>query len=242
MLEDIFKTGSRHGFHSGERSLYRKTKGNPFYIKQFLRLCHPKGYLKLDMDTGSWSGKEAEIRACPAQENVVDFLTENLNQFSEETISILSFGACIGQSFSVEDLSAVCGLTEREINRRLITAVAQEAVYPMEKDGKTGLQTMYQFTRPVSSRCSILPLFEKARAGVHYLLGTRYEERSRAAGDLDERAFEIADHYAKGLGEATDQKNGAGFRSSCWLRRTGAAWYPPSTRRAVPEPPALQPG
>lgn len=203
MLEDIFKTEAGTASTLAE-ILYRKTKGNPFYVKQFLRLCHTKGYLKLDMDTGRWSGKEAEIRACPAQENVVDFLTENLNQFSEETISILSFGACIGQSFSVEDLSAVCGLAEREINRRLITAVAQEAVYPMEKDGKTGLQTMYQFTHDRFQQVFYTALSEKARAGVHYLLGKRYEERSRAAGDLDERAFEIADHYAKGLGEATD--------------------------------------
>ena len=80
------------------------------------------------MDTGSWSWKEAEIRACSAQENVVDFLTENLNQFSEETISLLSFGACIGQGFSFEDLSVVCDRAGREMNRRLITAVGQEAV------------------------------------------------------------------------------------------------------------------
>ena len=203
MLGDIFKTEADTAARLAE-IIYRKTKGNPFYIKQFLRLCHSKGYLKLDMDTGSWSWEEAKILACPAQENVVDFLTENLNQFSEETISLLSLGACIGQSFSVEDLSAVCSLPEREINRRLIMAVAQEAVYPMEKDGKTGLQTTYQFTHDRFQQVFYTALPEKARASVHYLLGRRYEEHARAAGDLDERAFEIADHYAMGLGEAKD--------------------------------------
>lgn len=205
MLGDIFITETDTTSALAD-ILYRKTKGNPFYIKQFLRLCHSKGYLKLDMDTGSWSWKEAEIRACPAQENVVEFLTENLNQFSEETISLLSFGACIGQSFSVEDLSAVCGLSEREINRRLITAVEQEAVYPMEKHGKTGLQTMYQFTHDRFQQVFYTALSEKTRASVHYLLGKRYEERSLAAGDLDEWVFEIADHYAMGLVEAEDQE------------------------------------
>ena len=61
MLGDIFKTEA--GTTSGlAEIIYRKTKGNPFYIKQFLRLCHSKGYLKLDMDTGSWDWEEAEIR------------------------------------------------------------------------------------------------------------------------------------------------------------------------------------
>ncbi|MDC7289159.1 diguanylate cyclase [Blautia schinkii] len=205
MLGDIFKMEAGTASKLA-KIIYRKTKGNPFYMKQFLRLCHSKGYLKLNMDTGSWSWKESKIRACPAQENVVDFLTENLDQFSQETISLLSFGACIGQSFSVEDLSAVCGLPEREINRRLITAVAQEAVYPMEKDGKTGIQTMYQFTHDRFQQVFYTVLPEKARASVHYQLGKRYEERARAVGDLDERVFEIADHYAMGLGEAADQE------------------------------------
>lgn len=203
MLGDLFKTEADTTFALAE-IIYRKTKGNPFYIKQFLRLCHSKGYLKLDMDTGRWDWEEAEIRACPAQENVVEFLTENLNQFSEETISLLSFGACIGQSFSVEDLSVVCGLPEQEINRRLITAVGQEAVYPIGKDGKTGRQTMYQFAHDRFQQVFYTVLSEKERVDVHYRLGKRYEECSRAAGDLDERAFEIADHYAMGLGEAED--------------------------------------
>lgn len=205
MLGDIFKTEADTISVLAE-ILYRKTKGNPFYIKQFLRLCHSKGYLKLDMDTGSWSWREAEIRACPAQENVVDFLTENLNQFSEETTSLLSYGACIGQSFSAEDLSSVCGLPEREINRRMIAAVEQEAVYPVGKDGKNGRQTMYQFAHDRFQQVFYTVLSEKERSDVHYRLGKRYEECSRAADDLDERVFEIADHYAKGLGEAKAPK------------------------------------
>ena len=205
MLGDIFKTEAGTASKLAE-IIYRKTKGNPFYIKQFLRLCHSKGYLKMDMNNGSWSWKEAEIQACPAQENVVDFLTENLNQFSEETISLLSYGACIGQSFSVEDLSSICGLPEREINRRLIAAVGQEVVCSIEKDGKTGLQTMYQFAHDRFQQVFYTVLSAKERSDVHYRLGKRYEECSRAADDLNEWTFEIAAHYAKGLGEAKDPK------------------------------------
>ncbi len=65
---------------------------------------------------------------------------------------------------------------------------------------------MYQFAHDRFQQVFYTTLSEKTRASVHYLLGKRYEEYSRAAGVLDERASEIADHYAMGLGEAEDQE------------------------------------
>ena len=123
----------------------KKTKGNPFYAKQFLRLCHERGYLDLDREAGAWRWDEGAIGDCPASENVVDFLAENLDRFPEQTRSLLSFGACIGAGFSVDDLSAVCGLSDDEIERRLVAASAQEAVIPTGKDPETGAPSRYRF-------------------------------------------------------------------------------------------------
>ncbi len=173
----------------------------------------------------------------------MDFLTENLNQFSEETISLLSFGACIGQSFSVEDLSTVCGLPEREINRRLITAVAQEAVYPIEKDGKIGLQTMYQFAHDRFQQVFYTTLSEKTRASVHYLLGKRYEEYSRAAGVLDNGRLKSRTTMQWGLGRRRIRKKGARIQEFLLgtAHRCGAG-IRLRHGGAVPEPPALPAG
>ena len=184
--------------------IYKKTGGNPFYIKQFLRLCHSRGYLVLNMENGSWDGNEAKIQALPAQENVVDFLAENLDQFSEDTLSLLPFGACLGQSFSVEDLSAVSGQPEEEINRKLVVAVGQEAVYPIEKNAKTGRQSRFQFAHDRFQQVFYTVLSPQERMQVHYQIAKRYEKRAVLEGDMDERLFEIADHYAKGMQRVTD--------------------------------------
>ncbi len=176
MLAGIFRTEAEKTSGLAE-IIYKKTKGNPFYIRQFLRLCHTNGYLNLDMDTGVWSWDEAGIKSCPARENVVDFLLGNMDQFSEETLSLLSAGACVGQSFSAEDLAAVCGLPEKEINRRLVVAVGQEAVVPIGKNVKTCRQTRYQFTHDRFQQVFYTVLSPKKRAGIHYRLGKRCEEK-----------------------------------------------------------------
>lgn len=182
----------------------KKTKGNPFYAKQFLRLCHERGYLDLDREAGAWRWDEGAIGDCPASENVVDFLAENLDRFPEQTRSLLSFGACIGAGFSVDDLSAVCGLSDDEIERRLVAASAREAVIPTGKDPETGAPSRYRFAHDRFQQVFYTALPAEDRARVHYLLGKRHEEQAASENDPEERLFDIADHYAKGLGEAAD--------------------------------------
>ncbi|RGU95764.1 response regulator [Clostridium sp. AF15-17LB] len=203
MLADLFHKSAEEMTGLAE-VIYKKTGGNPFYIKQFLRLCHSRGYLALNMADGSWDWEEAKIQALPAQENVVDFLAENLDQFSEDTLSLLPFGACIGQSFSVEDLAAVSGQPEGEINRRLVVAVGQEAIYPIEKNVKTGRQSRFQFAHDRFQQVFYTILTPQERMQVHYQIANRYEKRAVSTGDMDERLFEIADHYAKGIEGVAD--------------------------------------
>lgn len=75
----------------------KKTKGNPFYAKQFLRLCHERGYLDLDREAGAWRWDEGAIGDCPASENVVDFLGGEPGPVPRADAVALSFGACTGQ-------------------------------------------------------------------------------------------------------------------------------------------------
>ncbi|EQG68979.1 diguanylate cyclase domain protein [Clostridioides difficile DA00160] len=200
MIGDILKTNVKKAAHLTE-IIYNKTKGNPFYIKQFMQLCYLKGYLMLDMDTGSWYWDEENIQNCPAQTNVVDFILGNIEQIPAKTLSLLSFGACIGQSFYIDDLEVICGLPEEEINKRLIVAVALELIFPIEKNVDTGKQSRFQFSHDRFQQVFYLVMPEKERANVHYQLGKLYEQKALEDDDFEELLFKIADHYAKALKE-----------------------------------------
>lgn len=204
MIGDILKTGGEKVLQLVEIT-YKKTKGNPFYIKQFLRLCNLKGYITLDMETGNFHWDIEKIRNCPAQENVVDFLLDNLNQIPEETLPLLSIGACIGQNFAVHDLSFISRLPENEVVNRLVIAVNLEVLVPIEKNLQAGRQSRFQFShdRFQEAFYKVIPHME--RASIHYQLGKHYEQKALAEDDMEEQLFEIADHYAKGLGESADE-------------------------------------
>ena len=204
MIGDILKTSHEEVSYLTD-IIYRKTKGNPFYIKQFLRLCSLKGYITLDVESGKFRWDTEKIQNCPAQENVVDFLLNNLEQIPKETLPLLSAGACIGQNFAVNDVSFLCRLPEGEVVKRFVVAVDLEILVPIEKNPDTGRQSRFQFSHDRFQEAFYKLMPQKERSGIHYQLGKRYEQRALAEDDMEERLFGIADHYAKGLGETPDE-------------------------------------
>lgn len=204
MISGILKTSHEEVSHLTE-IIYRKTKGNPFYIKQFLRLCSLKGYITLDVESGNFCWDTEKIQNCPAQENVVDFLLGNLEQIPKETLPLLSAGACIGQNFAVSDVSFLRRLSEEEVVKRFVVAVDLEILVPIEKNPDTGRQSRFQFSHDRFQEAFYKVMPQKERAGLHYKLGKHYEQKALEEDDMEERLFEIADHYAKGLGETPDE-------------------------------------
>ena len=97
MIRDILKTSHEEVSYLTE-IIYRKTKGNPFYIKQFLRLCSLKGYITLDVESGKFCWDTERYKLPGAGKNVVDFLLGNLEQIPKETLPLLSAGACIDRT------------------------------------------------------------------------------------------------------------------------------------------------
>ena len=207
MIGDVLKTSGEKALQMAEIT-YKKTKGNPFYIKQFLRLCNLKGYITLDMESGNFHWDIEKIRNCPAQENVVDFLLDNLNQIPEETLPLLSIGACIGQNFAVNDLAFISRLPENEVVNRLVIAVNLEVLVPIEKNLQAGRQSRFQFSHDRFQEAFYKVVPQKERASIHYQLGKCYEQKALAEDDIEERLFDIADHYAKGIEEPVDEGEG----------------------------------
>lgn len=189
------------------RILLKKTGGNPFYIKQFLRLCHMKNHLYLDMESGIWQWDEAEVMNFPAQESVVEFLLSNMDQIPERLSSILSSCACIGQVFSVENLPEICGYSLEDIGESLKQAVELEIIFLTAGKAEDFVQSSFQFSHDRFQQTFYTALPERERARIHYLLGIMNERACLQEGTLGQEIFEVADHYSKALGEAASAED-----------------------------------
>ncbi|KAI8822980.1 uncharacterized protein EV422DRAFT_386969 [Fimicolochytrium jonesii] len=88
--------------------LYRKTMGNPFHIREFLRYGEQHGLLYFDDVAGGWSWDIQEMdRQSVLSDNVAELLLTRLRQFSPETQKLLQQGACIGDGFDLRLLSLI---------------------------------------------------------------------------------------------------------------------------------------
>lgn len=177
--------------------VYSKTNGNPFYLKQFIKLCCRKEYIFFDCATKAWKWSIENIKTCPAEENVVDFLVRNIDQVPSETTRLLSLGACIGQIFKVATLSEISGKKIDQILQDLKQAVSLQVIYPIKNNIGMNEETEFHFSHDRFQQAFYTILSEKERYNIHYVLAVYYEKIGYGNGEYTEKQFIMADNYSK---------------------------------------------
>ncbi len=189
--------------------LYRKTNGNPFYTRQFLMLCHMKGFIRFSKPHGRWEWDLEAVSACPAEENVVDFLIHNMDQLPAETARLLSLGACAGHCFSIDLLVRLTGGDGEQVAAGLRPAIAGEVIYPLQNDnGHEPVSIQFEFAHDRFRQAFYTILPEQNRRRVHLALATYCEQAgAEGCGGVD-RHFTIADHYLQAFSiiESAEEK------------------------------------
>ncbi|MGE5627361.1 MAG: diguanylate cyclase domain-containing protein [Solirubrobacterales bacterium] len=177
--------------------IYNKTNGNPFYIKQFLKVCISKEYIFFDSTSRVWKWNIEAIKETSAEENVVNFLIRNVNEIPFETKQLLSLGACIGQIFKVNTLSKISGKKIEQILQDLKLAVSLEVVYPIKNKVGINIETEFHFSHDRFQQTFYAILPEEERNHIHYKLGAYYEKAGFGNNDNPEKQFLMADNYLK---------------------------------------------
>lgn len=188
--------------------IYSKTRGNPFYIKQFLKHCYLKEYIFFNRAAKEWQWSVESIKACPAEENVVDFLIRNIDQIPCKTKELLSLGACIGQIFKADTLSTISGTEIELVLEDLKQAVLLEMIYPKKNKIGMKVETEFHFSHDRFQQTFYTILPETERKKIHYTLAVYYEKTGFGNGDNTEKQFIMADNYSKAFGiiEAETEK------------------------------------
>lgn len=88
-------------------TVYEKTGGNPFFVKQFAKDLHAQGLLAYHFNSGCWRWTIDDIKRRPMFHDVVDFISEKIAALPENTRKVLETAACIGNRFDLALLSAV---------------------------------------------------------------------------------------------------------------------------------------
>lgn len=112
--------------------LYRKTEGNPFFIRELLHAFAEDGLIRFDREAGRWTWDMARIRAAEIAGGVVEFLLGNLGRLPEETRDALRLGACVGADFDLRTLAAVHRRSLASVGAALMPALQRNIILPLD--------------------------------------------------------------------------------------------------------------
>lgn len=170
--------------------VYEKTQGNAFFLTQFLKSLHEKGFLHFDIESKKWSWQIAQIRGINMTDNVVELMADKIRTLAPNTQNLLTLAACIGNQFDFSTLSVISGMDFENLRNDLLEALTEGIVIPTD-DG-------YKFVhdRIQQSAYSLIP--EANKAATHLKIG-RLLLQNATAEKQSAQLFDIADHYNQGV-------------------------------------------
>ncbi|NEP59062.1 MAG: serine/threonine-protein kinase PknK, partial [Symploca sp. SIO2G7] len=106
----------------------RKTQGNPFFVKEFLKSLQEAGLLYFNRHQITWNWNLEQIQAQGFTDNVVELMTSKIQKLPAPTQRLLQLAACIGNQFELEILAMVNAKSLEETAASLWEAVIEGLV------------------------------------------------------------------------------------------------------------------
>ena len=203
LYEDVYKLLSGALLTSQENIsfladiIYTKTKGNAFYVWQFLKSIYEEGFLRFDFDSLHWQWNADLILQMNVSGNVVELMTSFILKLPSETLDLLKIASSIGNRFSKRNLSVIKQLSEKNVEDLLKLSVSEGLIIPSATEYK------FAHDRIQQAIYSLIPDDEKV--ALHLLNGQRLTAHFNQA-ELEEKLFELANQWNLGADRIIDKK------------------------------------
>lgn len=167
------------------RLIHRRTDGNPLFVQEVLRTLIERG--DLYRRDGHWECREIGDIGVP--ESVRATIADRASRLSERAQEALRGASVLGQAFGFEDLQAMTGLPEDELEAALEEALAAGLVYESGDEG-------FVFNHALTQQALYAELPKRLRRRLHLTAGEALERLPKPA--RRRRATELAWHFREG--------------------------------------------
>ena len=175
--------------------LVEKTKGNPFFLNEFLNLLYSENLLHFDAGQQRWQWDVADISSRKITDNVVELLSDKLKRLDDETLAVMTTAAAIGNQFDLQSLAIACEKSREQTAAALRRAKAEGLIVPLgtaciEQYWDSGmgkllaspadhlLNCAFKFShdRIHQAAYALVPKSERFR--LHYQIGKRLQQKA----------------------------------------------------------------
>ncbi len=166
--------------------IYQKTKGNPFFSNQLLKSLYEDGLIYFNHEKLHWECRLSQIKELVLNDDVVDFMVNQLQKLPLTTQEILKSAACIGNQFDLKTLAIINDKSPAEIGAELWKALQEGFVIPTNEvykfyqddsidstdDNKLGaLNGHYKFLHDRVQQAAYLLIPEEQKKSTHLNIG-----------------------------------------------------------------------
>ena len=160
--------------------VYHKTKGNPFFSRQFLKLLYEEKLIQFDFDRGVWNYDLARSQSLMLGHDLVTFMASQLQKLPEDTQAVLRLAACIGNSFDLDMLSAIAEQSPNKTAADLWAALQEELIFPSDDsykifqsdDSIDSLQSaQYRFAHDQIQQAAYQSIQDNQKSAIHLKIG-----------------------------------------------------------------------
>ena len=180
-----------------------KTRGNPFFVNQFLTTLHLENLLNFDVHRLCWQWNIAQIEAMGITDNVVDLMIGKVKKLLPQTQQILRLAACVGASFDLHTLSIICERLTSEVFQNILPAVQSGLILTISELDSQLLIQEYKFSHDRIQQAAYALIEEKRKKTIHLQIG-RLLLTNISHQERWERLFELVDHLNLGRDLITD--------------------------------------
>jgi predicted ATPase/GAF domain-containing protein/tRNA A-37 threonylcarbamoyl transferase component Bud32 len=185
-------------------SIHTKTGGNPFFVRTFLNFLFDSSMLRFSGEKGCWIWDQNLIDQQSSSDNVVELLLKKLKGMADGTRSTLTLAACLGPRFDLKSLTALNGVSFKDVSDRLWPAIDAGLVIPLSqnykfitKDMKEPEKIVYRFAHDRIHQASHELMSLDQTAKMHFDVA-QLLLKSLGPKELRERIFEVVDHLNQG--------------------------------------------
>ncbi|MGI6451543.1 MAG: AAA family ATPase [Desulfitobacteriia bacterium] len=165
-----------------------ETKGNPFFLTQFLYSLQEDKLLYFNRRKKQWVWNLAGFKMKEVTNNIIDLMIKRISKLPQATIELLQYAACMKNYFDLHSLAIVSQMPVEKTAENLKAAL------------ETGLLVLrgdqYVFPHDRIQQAAYSLLKKPLRNSTHYLIGRRlYQNLPKQ--EKEARLLEITDHFNK---------------------------------------------
>lgn len=178
--------------------IIRKTGGNPFFIREFLRTLYVDRLLVFDGVKRFWHWDQKGVEAKSYTDNVLDLMTANVNRLNPQTRETLQTASVMGVRFDPDIVAEVCGKKPEEVYQIIEEAIAAGLV-ARHVSGRSSGQSMerFKFIHDRIQRTLYRLIPENEKPNLHLSIGETLL-KTAPEDERSNRLLEIVHHLNKG--------------------------------------------